>query len=127
MWASALLASVQSQIQESEGGPGLSPKPVPVFPFPGETLPLALALFSFVGFMLILVAVPLSVWKMGRLLRRFCCPVVMLPDTLVTALFPFSMTLTPCSLGLSGAGTHVSWVYKHLFKEGRRVLIGLPS
>ncbi|XP_007170414.2 interleukin-20 receptor subunit beta [Balaenoptera acutorostrata] len=48
----------------------------------GETLPLALALFSFVGFMLILVAVPLSVWKMGRLLRRFCCPVVMLPDTL---------------------------------------------
>ncbi|XP_036707577.1 interleukin-20 receptor subunit beta isoform X8 [Balaenoptera musculus] len=48
----------------------------------GETLPLALALFSFVGFMLILVAVPLSVWKMGRLLRHSCCPVVMLPDTL---------------------------------------------
>ncbi|MBV97965.1 Interleukin-20 receptor subunit beta, partial [Eschrichtius robustus] len=74
----------------------------------GETLPLALALFSFVGFTLILVAVPLSVWKMGRLLRHSCCPVVMLPDTLVTALFPFSMTLTRCSLGLSGAGTHVS-------------------
>ncbi|KAM9089468.1 interleukin-20 receptor subunit beta [Megaptera novaeangliae] len=48
----------------------------------GETLPLALALFSFVGFMLILVAVPLSIWKMGRLLRHSCCPVVMLPDTL---------------------------------------------
>eukprot|EP00069_Balaena_mysticetus_P013126 bmy_21947T0 len=48
----------------------------------GETLPLALALFSFVGFMLILVAVPVSVWKMGRLLRHSCCPAVMLPDTL---------------------------------------------
>ncbi|XP_061050610.1 interleukin-20 receptor subunit beta [Eubalaena glacialis] len=48
----------------------------------GETLPLALALFSFVGFMLILVAVPVSVWKMGRLLRHSCCPSVMLPDTL---------------------------------------------
>ncbi|XP_032265057.1 interleukin-20 receptor subunit beta [Phoca vitulina] len=48
----------------------------------GETLPLALALFAFVGFMLILVVVPLSVWKMGRLLRNSCCPVVVLPDTL---------------------------------------------
>ncbi|EPY86400.1 interleukin-20 receptor subunit beta precursor [Camelus ferus] len=48
----------------------------------GETLPLALALFAFVGFMLILVVVPLSVWKMGRLLRHACCPVVVLPDTL---------------------------------------------
>ncbi|XP_007457629.1 PREDICTED: interleukin-20 receptor subunit beta [Lipotes vexillifer] len=48
----------------------------------GEALPLALALFSFVGFMLILVAVPLSIWKMGRLLQHSCCPVVMLPDTL---------------------------------------------
>ncbi|TKC36869.1 hypothetical protein EI555_007309 [Monodon monoceros] len=48
----------------------------------GETLPLALALFSFVGFMLILVVVPLSIWKMGRLLQHSCCPVVMLPDTL---------------------------------------------
>lgn len=47
-----------------------------------ETLPLALALFAFVGFMLILVVVPLSVWKMGRLLRYSCCPVVGLPDTL---------------------------------------------
>uniref|UniRef100_G1LIL6 Interleukin 20 receptor subunit beta n=1 Tax=Ailuropoda melanoleuca TaxID=9646 RepID=G1LIL6_AILME len=48
----------------------------------GETLPLALALFAFVGFMLILVVVPVSVWKMGRLLRYSCCPVVVLPDTL---------------------------------------------
>nr|XP_031296728.1 interleukin-20 receptor subunit beta isoform X1 [Camelus dromedarius] len=48
----------------------------------GETLPLALALFAFVGFMLILVVVPLSIWKMGRLLRHACCPVVVLPDTL---------------------------------------------
>uniref|UniRef100_A0A8C8X9H4 Interleukin 20 receptor subunit beta n=1 Tax=Panthera leo TaxID=9689 RepID=A0A8C8X9H4_PANLE len=48
----------------------------------GETLPLALALFGFVGFMLILVVVPLSIWKMGRLLRHSCCPVVVLPDTL---------------------------------------------
>ncbi|EPQ06086.1 Interleukin-20 receptor subunit beta [Myotis brandtii] len=47
-----------------------------------ETLPLALALFAFVGFMLILVVVPLSIWKMGRLLRYSCCPVVVLPDTL---------------------------------------------
>ncbi|XP_027439846.1 interleukin-20 receptor subunit beta [Zalophus californianus] len=48
----------------------------------GETLPLALALFAFVGFMLILVVVPLSIWKMGQLLRNSCCPVVVLPDTL---------------------------------------------
>ncbi|GAB5576817.1 interleukin-20 receptor subunit beta isoform X2 [Prionailurus iriomotensis] len=48
----------------------------------GETLPLVLALFGFVGFMLILVVVPLSIWKMGRLLRHSCCPVVVLPDTL---------------------------------------------
>ncbi|XP_045359492.1 interleukin-20 receptor subunit beta isoform X2 [Leopardus geoffroyi] len=48
----------------------------------GETLPLALALFGFVGFMLILVVVPFSIWKMGRLLRHSCCPVVVLPDTL---------------------------------------------
>ncbi|XP_059956228.1 interleukin-20 receptor subunit beta [Mesoplodon densirostris] len=49
----------------------------------GETLPLAMALLSFVGFMLILVVVPLSIWKMGRLLQHSCCPVVMLPDTLI--------------------------------------------
>ncbi|XP_069329300.1 interleukin-20 receptor subunit beta isoform X1 [Eulemur rufifrons] len=48
----------------------------------GEVLPLALALFAFVGFMLIFVAVPLSVWKMGQLLRYSCCPVVVIPDTL---------------------------------------------
>uniref|UniRef100_A0A8C9A5F1 Interleukin 20 receptor subunit beta n=1 Tax=Prolemur simus TaxID=1328070 RepID=A0A8C9A5F1_PROSS len=48
----------------------------------GEVLPLALALFAFVGFMLILVAVPLSAWKMGQVLRYSCCPVVVLPDTL---------------------------------------------
>ncbi|XP_057171859.1 interleukin-20 receptor subunit beta isoform X1 [Ursus arctos] len=48
----------------------------------GETLPLTLALFAFVGLMLILVVVPVSVWKMGRLLRYSCCPVVVLPDTL---------------------------------------------
>ncbi|XP_073088462.1 interleukin-20 receptor subunit beta isoform X3 [Manis javanica] len=48
----------------------------------GEPLPLALALFAFVGFLLILVAVLLSIWKMGRLLRHSCCPVVVLPNTL---------------------------------------------
>uniref|UniRef100_A0A8C5YHB9 Interleukin 20 receptor subunit beta n=2 Tax=Microcebus murinus TaxID=30608 RepID=A0A8C5YHB9_MICMU len=48
----------------------------------GEVLPLALALFAFVGFMLILVAVPLSIWKTGQLLRYSCCPAVVLPDTL---------------------------------------------
>ncbi|XP_047421271.1 interleukin-20 receptor subunit beta isoform X3 [Sciurus carolinensis] len=48
----------------------------------GEALPLALALFAFVGFMLILVVVPLSIWKMGQLLRYSCCPAVVLPDTL---------------------------------------------
>lgn len=93
MLAAALLGSLQSQLQESEGRPGLvslSPKLLPVFLFPGESLPLALALFAFVGFMLVLVVVPFSVWKMGRLLRRSCCPVVVLPDTLVTVCyFPF--------------------------------------
>lgn len=74
---------------------GLSPKPVSVFLFSGEALPLALALFAFVGFMLILVVALLSVWKMGRLLRHSCCPVVMLPDTLVTALLPFSVMRCP--------------------------------
>ncbi|XP_052043507.1 interleukin-20 receptor subunit beta [Apodemus sylvaticus] len=48
----------------------------------GESLPLALALFAFVGFMLIPMAVLLSVWKMGQLLRYSCCPTVVLPDTL---------------------------------------------
>ncbi|XP_023368795.1 interleukin-20 receptor subunit beta isoform X1 [Otolemur garnettii] len=47
-----------------------------------EALPLALALFAFVGFMLNLVAVPISIWKMGQLLRYSCCPVVVLPNTL---------------------------------------------
>ncbi|XP_069928877.1 interleukin-20 receptor subunit beta isoform X1 [Oryctolagus cuniculus] len=50
----------------------------------GEALPLALALFAFVGFMLILAVVPLSVWKMGQLLQYSCCPAVVLPDTLMT-------------------------------------------
>lgn len=48
----------------------------------GETLPLALALFAFVGFMLILVVVPLFIWKTGQLLRYSCCPGVVLPNTL---------------------------------------------
>ncbi|XP_008839877.1 interleukin-20 receptor subunit beta [Nannospalax galili] len=48
----------------------------------GESLPLVLALFAFVGFMLILVVVPFSFWKMGQLLRYSCCPTVVLPDTL---------------------------------------------
>lgn len=39
--------------------------------------------------MLILVVVPLSIWKMGQLLRYSCCPVVVLPDTLVNRV-PFS-------------------------------------
>ncbi|XP_050996572.1 interleukin-20 receptor subunit beta [Acomys russatus] len=48
----------------------------------GETLPLALALFAFVGFVLILLVVLVSTWKMGQLLRYSCCPTVVLPDTL---------------------------------------------
>nr|XP_008504747.1 PREDICTED: interleukin-20 receptor subunit beta isoform X1 [Equus przewalskii] len=48
----------------------------------GEALSLALALFAFVGFVLILVVVPFSIWKMGRLLQYSCCPVVVIPDTL---------------------------------------------
>uniref|UniRef100_A0A8C8TNJ6 Interleukin 20 receptor beta n=2 Tax=Peromyscus maniculatus bairdii TaxID=230844 RepID=A0A8C8TNJ6_PERMB len=48
----------------------------------GEALPLALALFTFVGFMLVLMVVLLSIWKMGQLLRYSCCPTVVLPDTL---------------------------------------------
>ncbi|XP_023562691.1 interleukin-20 receptor subunit beta isoform X2 [Octodon degus] len=51
----------------------------------GEALPLVLALFAFVGFMLILVVVPLSIWKMGQLLQYSCCPMVVLPDTLPLA------------------------------------------
>lgn len=61
------------------------PKPVFTVLSPGEALPLVLALFAFIGFMLILVVVPLSVWKMGRLLQYSCCPMVVLPDTLVIA------------------------------------------
>ncbi|XP_004603279.2 interleukin-20 receptor subunit beta [Sorex araneus] len=49
---------------------------------PGETIPLVLALSAFVGFILILVAVPLSVREVCRLLRYSCCPAVVLPDTL---------------------------------------------
>ncbi|XP_036707571.1 interleukin-20 receptor subunit beta isoform X3 [Balaenoptera musculus] len=79
----------------------------------GETLPLALALFSFVGFMLILVAVPLSVWKMGRLLRHSCCPVVMLPDTLAFRLrqqlyhwLPWVSSLPTADLGTCQPPNH---------------------
>ncbi|OBS74490.1 hypothetical protein A6R68_14971, partial [Neotoma lepida] len=50
--------------------------------FTGEALPLALALFAFVGFMLVLMVVLLSIWKMGQLFRYSCCPTVVLPDTL---------------------------------------------
>ncbi|XP_055485787.1 interleukin-20 receptor subunit beta [Psammomys obesus] len=46
----------------------------------GGPLPLALALFAFVGFMLILMVVLLSIWKMGQLLRYSCCPTVYLPS-----------------------------------------------
>lgn len=136
MLASAILANVQSQLQESEGGPGLetssslrSPKPVLIFSFPGEALSLALALFAFVGFVLILVVVPFSIWKMGRLLQYSCCPVVVIPDTLVVMFFfPFSTTLTKCSLGLGWAWAHILWVYEHLHKEGiRRAGRDLPS
>ncbi|CAH6777837.1 interleukin-20 receptor subunit beta [Phodopus roborovskii] len=49
---------------------------------PEESLPLALALFAFVGFLLILMVVLLSIWKTGQLLRYSCCPAVVLPDTL---------------------------------------------
>ncbi|XP_048190942.1 interleukin-20 receptor subunit beta [Perognathus longimembris pacificus] len=48
----------------------------------GEPLPLALALFAFLAFVLFLVALPFSVWKMGQLLRYSCCPMASLPDTL---------------------------------------------
>ncbi|XP_005367885.1 interleukin-20 receptor subunit beta [Microtus ochrogaster] len=48
----------------------------------GESLPLALALAAFVGFMLVLMGVLFSIWKMGQLLRYSCCPSVVLPDTL---------------------------------------------
>ncbi|XP_006846708.1 PREDICTED: interleukin-20 receptor subunit beta [Chrysochloris asiatica] len=48
----------------------------------GDALPLALALFAFVGFLLLLIVVPLSIWKMGQVLRYSCCPTVVLPDTL---------------------------------------------
>ncbi|EGV98758.1 Cytoplasmic protein NCK1 [Cricetulus griseus] len=48
----------------------------------GESLPLALALFAFVGFLLILIVVLLSIWKMGQLFQHSCCPTVVLPDTL---------------------------------------------
>lgn len=61
-----------------------------VFLSPEEALPLALALFAFLGFMLILVIVPFSIWKMGQLLQYSCCPVVVLPDTLVNKL-PLSL------------------------------------
>ncbi|KAM4821699.1 interleukin-20 receptor subunit beta isoform 2-T2 [Thomomys bottae] len=47
-----------------------------------ETLPLGLALFAFVATMLLLVALPFSMWKMGQLLCYSCCPVVVLPETL---------------------------------------------
>ncbi|KAM7337089.1 hypothetical protein ACRRTK_003208 [Alexandromys fortis] len=48
----------------------------------GESLPLALALVAFVGFVLVLMVVLYSIWKMGQLLRYSCCPSVVLPDTL---------------------------------------------
>lgn len=57
----------------------------------GESLPLALALFAFVGFMLMLVVILLSVWKMGQLLRYSCCPTVVLPDTLVRSFLYLSV------------------------------------
>ncbi|XP_077892282.1 interleukin-20 receptor subunit beta-like [Ictidomys tridecemlineatus] len=63
---------------------------LPLAAVPEEALPLALALFAFLGFMLILVIVPFSIWKMGQLLQYSCCPVVVLPDTLVNKL-PLSL------------------------------------
>ncbi|KAM6223879.1 interleukin-20 receptor subunit beta [Rhynchocyon petersi] len=49
---------------------------------PGEALPLVLALLACVAFALLLVVVPLSIWKMCQMLRYSCCPAVVLPDTL---------------------------------------------
>ncbi|XP_007521869.3 LOW QUALITY PROTEIN: interleukin-20 receptor subunit beta [Erinaceus europaeus] len=55
---------------------------------PGEALPQVLALLAFVSFMLLLVVVPLSLWKVGQLIRYSCCPAVRLPDTLEVTSFP---------------------------------------
>ncbi|XP_051841567.1 interleukin-20 receptor subunit beta [Antechinus flavipes] len=43
---------------------------------------LALVLFSSTGLILLVVGLPLFIWKMSQLLRYSCCPVVVLPDTL---------------------------------------------
>ncbi|XP_012890117.1 PREDICTED: interleukin-20 receptor subunit beta [Dipodomys ordii] len=60
----------------------------------GEALPLGLALFAFVAFMLFLVALPVSIWKTGQLLRYCCCPMAVLPDTL--KITNPSQKLAPC-------------------------------
>ncbi|KAM9697071.1 interleukin-20 receptor subunit beta [Dama dama] len=83
----------------------------------GEALPLVLALFAFVGFVLILVVALLSVWKMGRLLRHSCCPVVMLPDTLKITNSPQKLIscrkeeVEACvTSGLSSEGLLKAWI-----------------
>lgn len=50
-------------------------------------MPLVLALLAFVGFILVLVVVPLSMWEVGRWARYSCCPDVVLPETLVRVFF----------------------------------------
>uniref|UniRef100_A0A674I5T1 Interleukin 20 receptor subunit beta n=1 Tax=Terrapene triunguis TaxID=2587831 RepID=A0A674I5T1_9SAUR len=44
------------------------------------------ALVSFVGFVVGVLALPFLAWKMSQIFQYSCCPVVVLPDTLVISL-----------------------------------------
>ncbi|XP_007935731.1 interleukin-20 receptor subunit beta [Orycteropus afer afer] len=83
----------------------------------GDALSLTLALFAFVGFMLLLVTVLLSIWKMGQLLRYSCCPVVVLPDTLKITNSPQKLIscrreeVVPCAMSvLSSEDLLRTWI-----------------
>uniref|UniRef100_A0A8C3ISN8 Interleukin 20 receptor subunit beta n=1 Tax=Chrysemys picta bellii TaxID=8478 RepID=A0A8C3ISN8_CHRPI len=52
----------------------------------GRSIWMTTALVSFVGFVVGVLALPFLAWKMSQIFQYSCCPVVVLPDTLVISL-----------------------------------------
>ncbi|XP_006883421.1 PREDICTED: interleukin-20 receptor subunit beta [Elephantulus edwardii] len=83
----------------------------------GQALPMVLALFACAGFVLLLVGVPLSTWKMSRMLQNSCCPTVVLPDTLKITNSPQKLIrcrkeeVEPCAISvLSSEELLAAWI-----------------
>uniref|UniRef100_A0A8C4W7L6 Interleukin 20 receptor subunit beta n=1 Tax=Gopherus evgoodei TaxID=1825980 RepID=A0A8C4W7L6_9SAUR len=62
----------------------------------GRSIWMTTAMVSFVGFVVGVLALPFFAWKMSQIFQYSCCPVVVLPDTLVISLS--SLLLLGCCI-----------------------------